>query len=210
MSEVLKQLKGVEEYFQDMVSTVDINDRNLQIAAFLIAFNPIFWNIAARLEYYTKFITKVTGSAKKGCYLLAVVIFGLGIFRDMAFHKALASQAVTPALNQDYFRIIGYLLIGSGQVLVCSAFYQLGITGTYLGDYFGILMDDIVTSFPFSVSNNPMYLGSTLSFLGYSLLEGKFAGVLVSCFVNMMYSFATSFEEPFTAKIYSEKEAKQK
>ena len=31
--------------------------------------------------------------------------------------------------------------------------YALGVTGTYLGDYFGILMDEPVTSFPFNVSN---------------------------------------------------------
>lgn len=37
----------------------------------------------------------------------------------------------------------------------CSM-YQLGVTGTFLGDYFGILMEDRVTAFPYNVTNNPM------------------------------------------------------
>jgi methylene-fatty-acyl-phospholipid synthase len=45
----------------------------------------------------------------------------------------------------------------------------LGVTGTYLGDYFGILMDKMVTGFPFNVMDNPMYNGSTMCFLGHSL-----------------------------------------
>jgi len=45
----------------------------------------------------------------------------------------------------------------------------LGITGTYLGDYFGILMKERITGFPFNVTDDPMYNGGTLLFLGYAL-----------------------------------------
>ena len=54
--------------------------------------------------------------------------------------------------------------------------YSLGVTGTYLGDYFGILMDDLVTGFPFSVVGAPMYVGSTMSFLGTAVLVGRWGG----------------------------------
>lgn len=47
--------------------------------------------------------------------------------------------------------------------------WALGITGTYLGDYFGILMDDIVTGFPFNVMGDPMYWGSSMCFVGVAL-----------------------------------------
>lgn len=91
-------------------------------------------------------------------------------------------------------------------MLVLSSMWALGVTGTYLGDYFGILMDDIVTGFPFNVTNNPMYYGSTLSFLGTALWFGKPAGVLVTVFVLLMYLIALRFEEPFTAEIYAKRE----
>lgn len=39
----------------------------------------------------------------------------------------------------------------------------------FIGDYFGILMDERVTGFPFNVCENPMYVGSTLNFLATAL-----------------------------------------
>ena len=50
-----------------------------------------------------------------------------------------------------------------------TSMYALGVTGTYLGDYFGILMDDMVTGFPFNVVPDPMYVGSTISFFAVAL-----------------------------------------
>lgn len=38
-----------------------------------------------------------------------------------------------------------------------------------LGDYFGLLMSKRATNFPFNIMNNPMYWGSSMNFLGYSL-----------------------------------------
>ncbi len=73
--------------------------------------------------------------------------------------------------------------------------WALGLTGTYLGDYFGILMDAPVTSFPFNVSSAPMYVGSTLNFLGTALLFGKPAGVLLTLEVWLVYQVALGFEE---------------
>lgn len=84
--------------------------------------------------------------------------------------------------------------------------WALGVTGTYLGDYFGILMDDIVTGFPFSVTASPMYYGSTMSFIGSALWFGKPAGLALSALVFVVYKIALAFEDPFTAGIYAERE----
>lgn len=73
--------------------------------------------------------------------------------------------------------------------------WALGLTGTYLGDYFGILMDHRVTSFPFNITDAPMYYGSTLSFLGTAILYGKPAGILLTLEVLAVYMVALSYEE---------------
>jgi phosphatidylethanolamine/phosphatidyl-N-methylethanolamine N-methyltransferase len=73
--------------------------------------------------------------------------------------------------------------------------WALGFTGTYLGDYFGILMDHRVTSFPFNITSAPMYYGSTLSFLGTAILYGKPAGVILTAEVLVVYLVALGFEE---------------
>lgn len=84
--------------------------------------------------------------------------------------------------------------------------WALGVTGTYLGDYFGILMDEKVTSFPFNVTDAPMYWGSTASFLGTAILFGKPAGVFLTALVYVAYSIALRYEDPFTAEIYAKRE----
>ena len=101
--------------------------------------------------------------------------------------------------------------------------YALGVTGTYLGDYFGILMDEPVTGFPFNVTGAPMYWGSVCSFLGTALYKGRVAGVLLSLEVFFMYLIALQYEEyvmldlllsggiltcgsPFTAHIYAKRD----
>lgn len=179
----------------------------LKYAVLTIVFNPTFWNIAARLEYNTHAITKLAGgSAKYGCYLLAATIFSLGIYRDHVYHNALQLQPTfQPLVDSQIIRALAYLTFAFGNVLVLSSMYKLGITGTYLGDYFGILMDERVTGFPFNINDNPMYNGSTLCFLGTALYYGKPAGIAVAGLVFVMYKVALLFEEPFTAKIYANK-----
>jgi methylene-fatty-acyl-phospholipid synthase len=60
----------------------------------------------------------------------------------------------------------GYIISTIGSMFVGFSMYSLGIHGTYLGDYFGILKTERVTGFPFNVVEHPMYYGSTMCFLG--------------------------------------------
>ena len=59
-----------------------------------------------------------------------------------------------------------------GQTLVITSTLALGVTGTFLGDYFGILMDARVEGFPFNVVRDPMYVGSTMCFAATALWYG--------------------------------------
>ncbi|CAR29167.1 hypothetical protein ZYGR_0Z00880 [Zygosaccharomyces rouxii] len=204
---------GLEEKFQDLQSIymellndVDFDKPSFRITMYFIIFNPVFWNIVARLEYHTHFLSRFTGSARSGCYTLAGSIFLLGLGRDVYFRRALNDQPKSALLDDDRIAVAGRFLAIIGQVLVATSMWKLRITGTYLGDYFGILMDEIVTDFPFNVSSNPMYQGSTLTFIGYTLMEGKAAGLLLSFMVYSMYYFALKFEEPFTAMIYAKRD----
>ncbi|KAL2414266.1 Phosphatidyl-N-methylethanolamine N-methyltransferase [Exophiala dermatitidis] len=190
----------------EKVGFIDTSAQSLYVAAAAIAFNPIFWNIVARLEYNTHFLTKIFRSPYYGCYALAVTIFSLGILRDSLYKSALDEQPLYPPLHQP---VLGAILFAIGNVLVLSSMWALGVTGTYLGDYFGILMDHKVEGFPFNVTGAPMYWGSTLSFLGTALYTGRTAGVLLTLEVFAMYWVALKFEDPFTAQIYANKEAKE-
>ncbi|KAH3673358.1 hypothetical protein WICPIJ_009847 [Wickerhamomyces pijperi] len=196
MSSAIPYSEEVTEVLGQLWSNVDITKESLHYSLASIAFNPIFWNIAARTEYSTHLLTKIAGGDKKrGCYLLAFTIFSLGIYRDLLFKQALEEQVKSPLLDCQSVKYAGAAFFSLGNLFVLTSMYALGVTGTYLGDYFGILMDERVTGFPFSVVDNPMYIGSTLSFLGTSLYYGKPAGVLITLFVHIMYTIALKFEE---------------
>ncbi|KAJ2779634.1 hypothetical protein H4R18_003896 [Coemansia javaensis] len=188
---------------------VDLSKTSLWVSLASITLNPLLWNVAARREYRTHWITALCGGDKyRGCYAIAAAIFGMGLVRDALFKAALGAQPTLAALDAAPVRAAAALLVAAGMLLVLSSTYALGITGTFLGDYFGILMDERVTGFPFSVLENPMYVGSTLSFLGTSLWCAKPAGVLVTAYVWLVYSVALRFEGPFTAMIYAQSAAK--
>lgn len=91
--------------------------------------------------------------------------------------------------------------------------WALGVTGTYLGnvsvcvyivsthphfmlgDYFGILMKERVTGFPFNICDNPMYIGSTCTFLATALWYKSPAGIFLTAIVYIVYKIALTFEE---------------
>ncbi|KAL7622281.1 Phosphatidyl-N-methylethanolamine N-methyltransferase [Parahypoxylon ruwenzoriense] len=192
---------------------VDLGQKSLFISASSIAFNPLFWNIVARqgltlsAEYHNKILTRLFGGrSQAACYALAAAIFSFGILRDFLYERALRQQPSYPLLEQDEVKYLAYGLIAVGNILVLSSTWALGITGTFLGDYFGILMDDIITGFPFNITDAPMYNGSTCSFLGTALLYGKPAGILLTAWVFVVYQIALKYENPFTAGIYAKRE----
>jgi len=127
----------------------------------------------------------------------------LGITRDYLYDVALKEQPFYAPIHQP---LLAYILFGVGNTLVLSSMWALGLTGTYLGDYFGILMDAPVTVFPFNISGAPMYWGSTMSFLGVALFNGRPAGLPLVLEVFVMYWLALRWEDPFTAEIYAKRE----
>ncbi|KAK4131008.1 phospholipid methyltransferase [Trichocladium antarcticum] len=197
---------SIPTYLTELVDYVDFNQQSLFISAAAIAFNPTAWNIVARREYRTRFLTRFFGSSRAACYALAVSIFSLGLLRDFLYERALRAQPTHPALENPLVTYAAYALLAAGNILVISSTWQLGITGTFLGDYCGILMDKMVTGFPFNITNAPMYYGSTMSFLGTALLYGKPAGILLTLHVLVVYLVAIQFENPFTAGIYAKRE----
>ncbi|KAI9804351.1 MAG: Phosphatidyl-N-methylethanolamine N-methyltransferase [Piccolia ochrophora] len=223
---------------QQSKGLIDFDQKSLAVSAASIAFNPIFWKCHRRSQWYLlpqnpqpsppqpptnhpppslpteyrhKFMTKAFGgNSRLACYVLAGTIFSLGIFRDLLYERALRHQPSHPLLDTPIATYLAYALLAAGNTLVLSSMWALGITGTFLGDYFGILMEDRVTSFPFNVTGAPMYYGSTLSFLGTALWFGKPAGFLLTLEVLAVYSVALWFEDPFTGEIYAKRERERK
>ncbi|KAH7092831.1 methylene-fatty-acyl-phospholipid synthase [Auriculariales sp. MPI-PUGE-AT-0066] len=188
---------------------VDLSKPSFWLSLVTITFNPTVWNIIARNEYRNKTITKMVGSPYTGCYILAVCIFVAGLVRDSFYSRALVEQPRVPILPSELAIAVPVILGAIGQVFVLSSTWILGITGTFLGDYFGILMDARVEGFPFNVVRDPMYTGSTMTFLAGALWYERPAGLLITLYVHIAYRIALRFEGPFTDMIYRNRAASQ-
>ena len=175
---------------------------------------PLIWNCLARyLHYVTSTLLPSTPRIARYClcYGMTVWIFLFSSLRDYLFHHTLQTQHPHPTLQSlsPLTHPLAYTLYTLGSTLVLSSFYQLGLTGTFLGDYVGILMDRPATGFPFNVVSDPMYIGSTLNFIASALLFDSPAGLLLATFVGVVYAIATAFEGPYTSMIYSERDRKR-
>ncbi|KAG6870744.1 hypothetical protein C0995_010989 [Termitomyces sp. Mi166 len=194
----------------DILSLVDFSKSSLTLSLISIAFNPTAWNIVARnasKEYRNKTITRLFGgNSRAGVYFLTLMIFSFGILRDTLYQRALEDQPRKSLLPEPYSTLVPAALFIVGQTFVITSTWALGITGTFLGDYFGILMDRRVEGFPFNVLHDPMYVGSTMCFFAGALWYERPAGLFISVYVYIVYVIALRYEGPFTDMIYAKRE----
>ncbi|XP_033702429.1 phosphatidylethanolamine N-methyltransferase isoform X2 [Delphinus delphis] len=188
-----------------LLGYVDPSEPHFVAAVLTIAFNPLFWNVVARWEHKTRKLSGAFGSPHLACCTLGGAILLLNVLRSHCFTQAMLSQPRMQSLDNPLAYGMGLALLGVGGVFVLSSFLALGFTGTFLGDYFGILKETRVTTFPFSVLDNPMYWGSTANYLGWAIMHASPAGLLLTTVVALTYTVAILYEEPFTAEIYRQK-----
>ena len=169
----------------------------------VIMLNPLFWNIISRFEYHTHLVSKTAGGPKRGVALLAFGIISLNYVRTTIFHQVMANHSVCGPMQNPLFDKLGLLLVLIGAIFVISSSYRLGFFCSFMGDYFGILLNEKVTGFPFNVVEDPMYVGSTLVYLGFSFQHASIVGMVLTGFIALSYAIALLFEQPFTAQIYA-------
>ena len=177
-----------------ILSLIDFTSPKLYFSLFHILLNPFIWNVIGRVEYKTKCFSKFFGTPLRGVYASSILIFSLGITRNFLF-KFVVDEQQKLDLPYLYIDIIGYIIYAIGIVLVVGSSIQLGVIGTYLGDYFGILFPNRITGFPYNITDSPMYDGSVLNFLGHSIINRSPVGVLLTIWVWIIYRIGCMFEE---------------
>ncbi|KAJ7482189.1 phospholipid methyltransferase-domain-containing protein [Mycena galericulata] len=182
-------------------SFVDFSQPSLYICLVSISASPLVWNVVGQNEYKNHTLAKLIG-ARVACTILGVLIFFAGLLRDVLYRIALHDQPLYP-LPFEIKTILAWIIFGTGNFLVGTAYLRLGFYGTFVGDYFGILQEKRVTSFPFSILDNPMYVGAKLCFVGAALWYERPAGLLVALYVHITYAIALRFESPYTDMIYA-------
>ncbi|XP_051523265.1 phosphatidylethanolamine N-methyltransferase isoform X1 [Myxocyprinus asiaticus] len=189
----------------DLSRFIDLTESRFCVAVIAIIFNPFFWNVVARWEHRTRGLTQIFGGPYMACYSLGVLILLLNVYRSHSITVAMKGQPRWELLDNVQVYYAGASLMALGSLFVISSFLALGFTGTFLGDYFGILMDKKVTGFPFNVIDNPMYWGSTANYLGLALMNASPIGVVLAAVVGLSYRIAIVYEGPFTEEIYRQR-----
>ncbi|XP_071943246.1 phosphatidylethanolamine N-methyltransferase-like [Antedon mediterranea] len=185
---------------------IDLKDVNIYVTIICIFLTPVFWNVIARWEFYTKKLSTLFGSPFKGCVALALPILLLVCLRDIQYETTLQSQPKWETLEaMPMSKTAASVLLAVGMTLVIWSFWTLGFTGTFFGDYFGILLDKKVTKFPFNIPHDPMYLGSTLNWLGLAIWHASPIGFVFTVLVWTSYQIALTYERPFTDEVYRKK-----
>ncbi|XP_028263832.1 phosphatidylethanolamine N-methyltransferase [Parambassis ranga] len=195
---------------KELLKHIQLNESSFCIAVVAIIFNPLFWNVVARWEHRTRGLSRMFGSPYLACYSLGFIIILLNVYRSHSMTVAMKNQARWELMDRTDVFYVGIALMAVGTLLVVSSFLALGFTGTFLGDYFGILMDEKVTGFPFSSIENPMYWGSTANYLGLALIGASPVGLVLTAIVAVVYKVAIMYEGPFTEQIYRERSQRHK
>lgn len=175
-----------------------LNYRNplVWLSAFHMVWNVSYWNLTSHLQYKTKFFSRLFNSPKIAVYIHSLIVFSFGLTRNFLFKYVVEiSNGLNLGINDIFVKILGYGVLAVGVLLVSSATYRLGVIGTFNGDAYGFLLPGIITSFPFNMFNAPMYLGSTLNFIAFSILKKSILGIALSFIVALVYLCGTYFEE---------------
>lgn len=152
------------------VPYIDLSDQAFARAIVATALPPLVWNIIGPFEYHTRLISKITSKPIIGVYLSGLLIATLSIYRSALFMAAINTQARMDEMDTPWFHALSGFILIFGLAMFLGAYYRLGITGTYLGDYFGLFREKRITAFPFNVLNNPMYDGSSMNHLAEAIL----------------------------------------
>ncbi|XP_028826622.1 phosphatidylethanolamine N-methyltransferase isoform X2 [Denticeps clupeoides] len=168
-------------------------------------YSNLDYSKVARWEHRTRGLTRLFGGPYVACYSLAILILLLNVYRSHSITVAMKGQPKWALMDRPEVFYTGVALIGGGILFVVSSFLALGFTGTFLGDYFGILMEKKVTGFPFNMIENPMYWGSTANYLGLALMKASPVGVVLAGVVAISYRVAITYEGPFTNEIYRQR-----
>lgn len=182
----------------------------VMLACLVVMVNPLLWNLCARFEYNTHAISRFCRGRRKGVVALAAFILINSSLRTLFVHFTMNKYSKWEFLEGNFVTYFGYFFVGVGTFLVLASAWKLGFFGTFLGDYFGILMDEKVTGFPFNIVDHPMYWGTFILYTGGALHQASVIGLLMALFLGLSLIIAVRYEGPFTTMIYAKKEQAKK
>lgn len=73
------------QFVEQFLTQINFSEPYFPYAVFFAFFNPFIWNFVARIEYNTKFFSKISGDKYVAAYIFSAFIFTVGIIRDVVW-----------------------------------------------------------------------------------------------------------------------------
>jgi len=189
-----------------MLNLAEFTEIDSLLTAFMIFLCPVTWNVVSRLEFNTRIFSRIVGDKTIAADIMAHIYIEMGIFRNFMFYYLVThhqSFYVPESLVLPIKAFAAFLCV-FGLIINLGVLYRLGIHGIYYADYFDILCPEKQTKWPYSQFEHPLYIGSTLIFIGDALINFSLIGLIYSAFAYFMYNIAGYLEAPYTNLIYSD------
>ncbi|GAM26998.1 hypothetical protein SAMD00019534_101730, partial [Acytostelium subglobosum LB1] len=182
-------------------------DMSLIIALVSIVVHVANYNFTAQLEYNTRIFTKAIG--KYTIYYYAVYLILSALIRDHFIDTAIQNDKYQIELFPDEFAtLLGNSCFIFGILLNLWTLHALGIKGMYNGDSFGHVMDAPVQSGVYQLFNDPQYVGTTISCIGYAIRYQSLNGFICTALMGLVFYISVKYVEgPHMNRIYSNKNA---
>jgi methylene-fatty-acyl-phospholipid synthase len=183
---------------------IDFSERRFIDTILYSVLCMFLWTVLPHLQFKFNLLSRLVGNDYgKAADFLAYIIIYSGCSRNYAFSEAINNNYKIDFGAWNYLILpIGYILIIFGLVIVAFSFYRLGLRGMYFGDHFGFLFKEKIVSFPYNIFENAQYVGTCCFFTGLSITHLSPAGLFLTLFINVTYSFLNYFESSKLAIFY--------
>jgi hypothetical protein len=151
----------------------------------------IYYYIWNNPDHYIKIINKinyldVNNFSLYFLYYISIFIKQLQLI--YIIYNSYLNYTFIEYFYNDYL-FLKLLIIIFGQILNCSVYYKLGLTGVYYGNKLGYPTKWIV-GFPYNFCNNPQYIGSIMSYIGlYGITD-----IYYILYIILLYNFTIQVE----------------
>ncbi|EDQ88041.1 uncharacterized protein MONBRDRAFT_33076 [Monosiga brevicollis MX1] len=205
----LASLYAVELASSASVFDAVVGDYSALRSCFATIMAPILWNLLPQI-FGPALINWI--GRRQAMLVFSLYVFLFTCFRSWAFQMGIADDKTSfdvllpffpnATVFHNIFFAVGAATVLVGTVLTSASFIRLGIFGTYMGEFFGVMLSEKITTFPFDVVDNPMYFGSSLMHIGLAIMEQSPVGVVLGAVVFWWYYMAALYEEPLMVEMY--------
>lgn len=136
---------------------------------------------------------------------LVDLIYEIIFLTRLINHLPISSTVLISYIMHILYQM-GLILVFLGVLLNLWTLWALGIKGMYNGDSFGFLMDNVVTNGPFVLFKDPQYVGTSIFFIGYGLINQSLQGIILGIWIYIIFNLSAKFiEGPHLRKLYFNK-----